>query len=251
MNDCICLTHDAPLLYAVKNCRVACIKQLIKKKNVNIQNEFGHTALMIASHENRVCCVKLLLSAGADVNMKDDLKRTALMHASLFGKRLCNGACIKELLKTSRSNINDQDCSGYTALMFASDMNRPWCVRILILAGADANIQNDDGETVWDLKRQHFIHKTFFRDATDDVPYMLAISSTKQANDVNHLISLADQTDQLYIKHRMSRIKKDLADEQCKQITNTLLSSNTLPFPIAGGHVILWETIAEFATGFC
>ena len=53
-----------------------------RKINVNIQDNEDHTLLHIACQANQLKCVELLLSAGADISIKDKQGRTAIALAS-------------------------------------------------------------------------------------------------------------------------------------------------------------------------
>ena len=54
--------------------------------NINIQDEFGDTALMWASRYGRLNIVKFLISKGANINIQDGAGRTALIWASMVGR---------------------------------------------------------------------------------------------------------------------------------------------------------------------
>jgi ankyrin repeat protein len=56
----------------------------------------------MASLEGHVDVVKLLLEKGADVEVKDNVRRTPLLHAAINR----NKATIKLLLATDRVNVN-------------------------------------------------------------------------------------------------------------------------------------------------
>ena len=59
-----------------------CMKLLIEAgADVNVSNPRKCTALMTAAGSQHDKCVKLLIDSGADVNGIDSNKRTALMHA--------------------------------------------------------------------------------------------------------------------------------------------------------------------------
>ena len=47
--------------------------------------------------------------------------------------------------------MNAQDENGQTALMNAANFEELESVRALLLAGADVNFKNKDGESAWDL----------------------------------------------------------------------------------------------------
>jgi len=92
--------------------------------------------LNVAVEGGDINLVKLLIKNGADVNARDNYGRTALMVASVMG---CQHI-VKELLQNG-INVNAQDYKGNTALMSAifSDGS---LVKLLIENGADLNIQN-------------------------------------------------------------------------------------------------------------
>jgi len=54
---------------------------------VNVKDEYGWTALMLASRNGHKEVVKLLLKKGADVNAKNKGGWTALMLATLYGHK--------------------------------------------------------------------------------------------------------------------------------------------------------------------
>jgi ankyrin repeat protein len=61
------------------------VKILLKCPNINVnqQNSEGNTALIIASYGNNIKLVRVLLRAGADAAIKNNMGRTALMNASI------------------------------------------------------------------------------------------------------------------------------------------------------------------------
>jgi uncharacterized protein len=65
---------------------LARVKSLIAAKaDVNAKDEYGLTALILASMRGRVDVVRALLAAKADVNTKSNTGGTALMAASMGG----------------------------------------------------------------------------------------------------------------------------------------------------------------------
>jgi serine/threonine-protein phosphatase 6 regulatory ankyrin repeat subunit B len=61
-------------------------KEDIYKININLQNDDGWTALIIASRCGNIDIVKLLLQKDdININLKNDYRVTALMFASFFG----------------------------------------------------------------------------------------------------------------------------------------------------------------------
>ena len=90
--------------------------------------------------------VKILLSAGADVNAKDKGGQTALMYAA----KAFNGGDVEliKILIDAGANINARDISGYTPLMYAAAYTVEDNVfETLIKAGADVNARDNMGQT--------------------------------------------------------------------------------------------------------
>lgn len=99
-------------------------------------------ALAIASRENNVEIMELLLNARADVNAQSSVGATALMVASAKG----NVRAVLTLLQ-AKANPDATDKEGWTALMTASRHGHYYVVDMLIKAGANVNAQNQDGNT--------------------------------------------------------------------------------------------------------
>jgi ankyrin repeat protein len=111
----------------------------------NIVDDWGFTALHVASLEGKLFVVEYLLShAGTDASIISNYGSTLLHLASLEGRLgvvqclLCNGF---------QQYINIPDDGGFTALFGASQGGHFKVVACLIQFGADANIANDEGAT--------------------------------------------------------------------------------------------------------
>ena len=87
---------DKELLKACCNGNLKKVKQLLEEgADVNVKDEKGRTALMFASWYSHKEVVKQLLEKGADVDAEDIYGKTALMYASEKGHKE-----IVELLKS-------------------------------------------------------------------------------------------------------------------------------------------------------
>lgn len=112
--------------------------------DINVPNEDGNTALMLAAFNGHAEVVRLLISRDADVQAKNSVKRTALMFAATAPD---NTATVEALLKAG-ANVNAVDGGeGYTALMFAAGEGHLAMAKLLLDAGADASIKDLDNET--------------------------------------------------------------------------------------------------------
>lgn len=77
-----CSKKSEMLFKAVYENNVARARRLIEAgADVNANNNFGNTALLIAAMENAVDISRLLIESGADVNAKNEDGSTALMYA--------------------------------------------------------------------------------------------------------------------------------------------------------------------------
>jgi ankyrin repeat protein len=110
----------------------------------------GCTALMYASMEGHTEDVKLLIEAGADVNLQDKDGYTALMCASEIRYTESVG-----LLLEAGADVNVQDSSGYTALMVASEYGCIGVAKLLLEAGADVNVRDNYGYTALELAKRN------------------------------------------------------------------------------------------------
>ena len=87
------------------------------------------------------------LSAGADVNARDEFGFTALILAAESNE---NPEVIRVLLEAD-AYVNARDKNGWTALMSAAWANlNPKVIGLLLNAGADAKAKTNNGKTAWD-----------------------------------------------------------------------------------------------------
>ncbi len=130
-------------------------KLILSGADINIQSDkYGNTALIRAVIEGHTDIVKLLITAGADVNIQDKYDNTALIWAVIK-----DHTDIVKLLIAAGTNINAKNNNGNTALILvpAAKNGHQNIVGLLIAAGADVNIQNKYGDTVlmWAVRKGH------------------------------------------------------------------------------------------------
>ena len=119
--------------------------------NVNLQEQDGYTALMIASDKGHINVVKALLeSPEINVNLQNKHGYTALHIASFISKNI---EIIKLLLTFPGINVNLQDNNEDTVLILASGTNDINVVRMLLVEGADINIQSNEGKKAFNYSR--------------------------------------------------------------------------------------------------
>ena len=152
------------------------VKALVKAgANVNLQNNYGATPLMYAAkyyeyyyegkyfhHEANSEVINVLINAGAKINLKDNFGDTALMYVA--NSELENPEVlktIKNLLRAgAKSSINAKENEdGKTALMYAASQGNIEIVKLLINAGANINVKDNYGNTVFDYASNEVIKK--------------------------------------------------------------------------------------------
>lgn len=85
--------------------------------------------------------INALAQAGADFNIRDDFGQTPLVYA------LNNGQAVIQALINQGANVNAQTNAGWTPLMYAARDAGGNIISVLLQAGADPNITNNDGQT--------------------------------------------------------------------------------------------------------
>lgn len=146
------LLQKGTVIYAASSGHVNLLKLLMVIAKT--QGKEGRTVLMdVASNPDpsSINTIKLLLSTGVDVNVKDDYGRTALTFAAQSGH-----IEVMRLLIDNGANVNTIDKCGTSALLFAigrSDAD-PKIIELLIAAKADVNIKDRYGKTplMWAIK---------------------------------------------------------------------------------------------------
>jgi len=124
-----------------------CMKLISEGADINEQEFIDgrplRTALNEASKRGNDDIVKILIQAGADLELRDYLGETALMKAAWR-----EHDSTVSLLIEAGADINAEDITGSTAIMWAADQDHVEITRLLIHSGANLHISNDLGETV-------------------------------------------------------------------------------------------------------
>ncbi|OTB07210.1 hypothetical protein M426DRAFT_8938 [Hypoxylon sp. CI-4A] len=115
-------------------------------QSIDEPDENGNSALHWACHGGNIPVLKLLLDAGANVNVQDYGGQTPLMKAAHRG----NAECVEALLSVMRCNVNMVDSQGRSALHYAAAspyLGGSKVITLLLSRGASPLLSNHGGET--------------------------------------------------------------------------------------------------------
>jgi ankyrin repeat protein len=116
--------------------------------DLNVQDEKGYTALILAAYHGHKELVEQLLKAGADPCVQDKRGNTALMGAIFKGE-----IAIAHRLVMAECSPDQRNNSGQTAAMYAALFQRKEVLDALAAQGADLNAKDAMGNTVEKLER--------------------------------------------------------------------------------------------------
>ena len=120
------------------------------KDDVNVRDAFDRTALHLAIYMYGTAeSVRLLVKAGADMNLQDKDLRVPLHLASYTGDGTIEAA--EEMLKLG-ADPNIPDKLGYTPLHLAAWGGKVELVRALVASGARLDMKDNEGKTPLDLQ---------------------------------------------------------------------------------------------------
>ena len=169
---------DKAIMFAISEANTNVIKKLIESNiiNINEENQYGITPLILASMNGRTNVAKLLIENGAQVDAVNKFGASALIYATKAGhlgvvkllvKNKANTGIktvkdhltplmsaaesgyadiVKYLAEETSADVNARDIENWTALIWASiNKGHPDVVKVLLEHGADVNAVNNDG----------------------------------------------------------------------------------------------------------
>jgi len=149
---------------AVIDCRLHQVRLLVSKHGVNVdcKDLNGRTPMMLAciiEEEFGHKMAKIFMKAGAFLNLRDNLGRTALSYACMNGRE----EIVRMIVREDVLDINEADNDGNTPLHHAGSSGNPKIVTMLVDCfmrfGLDVDTRNKLGYTALLLacKKGHFV----------------------------------------------------------------------------------------------
>jgi ankyrin repeat protein len=125
--------------------------------DVNHYARGQRSALEGVAISGNVQCARVLIAAGIDINLVNDMNMTCL-HLAIMAH---HSAVVQLLLEHGATAVMNsvipirclnKCCAGETALMMCTDVNT---VKLLLAAGADVHITNSAGDTALHVAAKH------------------------------------------------------------------------------------------------
>jgi ankyrin repeat protein len=110
--------------------------------SINVRDNRGRTALLIATHDNNVELARVLVAAGADVNAKDNIEDSPFLYAGAEGRDE-----ILRMTLEAGADLRSVNRYGGTALIPAAHHGHPKTVAILLHTRIDKDHVNKLGWT--------------------------------------------------------------------------------------------------------
>ncbi|OSM96919.1 MULTISPECIES: ankyrin repeat domain-containing protein [Lonsdalea] len=134
---------------AARNGKLHIITEFIHSGyNLNVQDEKGYTAVILAAYHGHEDAVALMLKHGADPCLKDKRGNSALMGAVFKGELR-----IAKRLLAAECNPDERNNAGQTAAMYAALFKRTELLHDLQRKGADMSTKDAMGNSVKTLER--------------------------------------------------------------------------------------------------
>ncbi|CAN0147923.1 unnamed protein product [Lampetra fluviatilis] len=138
------------LLVAAHRGRVGDVVELINRGAPSAINKHGRSPLHLAASRGHAEVVRLLASAGCNLDLQDDGGQTAVHRAVEAGS-----TAVLSVLLDEGCSLDRQDMSGSTALHEAAWKGYSQSVKLLVKAGANVHVKNHAGSTPLHLACQN------------------------------------------------------------------------------------------------
>lgn len=142
------LNGKTPLVLAIENNKPEIVEELCNLgADVNRPMESGETALHMAVYYGNFRIVNLLLNCGADVTVGAGSKLTPLDNATMSGNEQMMDLLLKHGAKAVIDAKSMRLLGQQAAIHRAVGSGCLGCVKLLVQAGADINVQDRGGQT--------------------------------------------------------------------------------------------------------
>ncbi|EPS39981.1 hypothetical protein H072_6288 [Dactylellina haptotyla CBS 200.50] len=150
---------NTPLFAAIENANdhSAVVKLLLDAgADVNVKDKDGKTALFEAARRGHDEIVKLLLDAKVEVNSTDKDGRSALFSTIERGKKTA-----AKLLLDARANVNLKDRAGVTPLLECSAIGAKYIeiIQLFLDYGADIDVRDSNGDSLLNIVQKRGFHE--------------------------------------------------------------------------------------------
>ena len=146
--------NTTALHYVVRWNHLELAKLLISSgAEVNVRDKNDNTPLHYVDKTDSIEVVEFLIQSGAEVNAKNNIGRTPLHSAA---RR--NYLAVAQLLISSGAEVNPKDDDGWTPLHWAAKDNHLAVAELLISSGADLYAIDNNGERPIDIVLSRIIN---------------------------------------------------------------------------------------------
>ena len=193
---------------------------LQKKADANTRNHDGGTALIYAAFNDRPEMVGLLLQNKADADAQEVHGLTALM-----GMAFSDRTQMASLLLQKKAHINAHDCDGETALVYAAESSNSSSetLKLLLRSGADFTIPGTQGKrTIREMLTEEF--KSEKRVVFDQhISYLeLLMGRYNEAVIKNEIKDKKRIEDLTSAQHHVTKMEKELFELELSPLFNEL-----------------------------
>jgi ankyrin repeat protein len=134
--------RERELIAAAERGELVAVRQLLAGARINARDQRGRSALLAATHRNRVDVARFLIQEGADVNAKDFIQDTPFLYAAAEGR-----IEILKLTLAAGADVHDTNRYRGTALIPAAHHGHLEAVKLLLATEIDKNHINNLGWT--------------------------------------------------------------------------------------------------------